>query len=790
MAEVRDFSAILYGPEYRASIGLNTPTILTYSFPDILPDYFFLTQEQEASFIAPSDEFKNHVRACIELFASASGLTFFEVPAGKGDINFVTLDLSLFHIPGLAGLGYVPYDGWTEGTGSDVLIDYGAVAMDDVILHEIGHALGLKHAAEGQTTLAADLLDDQLTLMHGSVPGPVGGFGLGSLDIQAMQYLYGAPDKDGTQFASWSWDAATYTLTQVSLPAGGRMRGTNVNDIITGSAFADSILAFGGNDSIIAGTGNDTILAGEGNDTIIAGSGGDLIYVTGGRNVIEAGDGYDYIMFTPRTAAQLLAEPSVIDGGADGGSLSVQFVGDAPLNVQALVDAGWKFLNLSLVSFSFTGNGDSVIVGSAMDETLYGGFGNNSISGGGGNDELTGTTGNDTLDGGPGDDLLRGGGGADILLGGSGNDHFALTIDADAPFDAGNLIDGGDGVDALQLIIGSGSTFAFSSLQSSIQNIEDVSIFFDPSVTTSTTGGGGRDRIYAGSSSATDGDVVTIRGMGGNDILNGNLWRDSLDGGDGNDELYGNSGDDTLFGGAGNDTVFGADGADVFRFAAAGSGDDWLHDFEVSMDRFDLSGARFTAALEHGSYTRLTYSGGTIEVQERGLTLSQWNDLIDGASVMPPESTGANNRMIIQAGQSAGLIIGAYDVFGTNAGRESLTIHANTTAILQGDFTRGGDTISLTGPAGDFTGQISGSSLILRNTVEGIEARIPIGTVGITLQFEDGSGHLVDTRVMKFNGTAVVIGDQVFSGSVSDLSDYVPPPALAPAITQHDIAFA
>jgi len=64
----------------------------------------------------------------------------------------------------------------------------------------------------------------------------------------------------------------------------------------------------------------------------------------------------------------------------------------------------------------FGGEGNDVISGSALGETIFGDDGNDSISGGGGDDLLFGGTGDDTLNGNNGDDLLVGGVGNDAYF--------------------------------------------------------------------------------------------------------------------------------------------------------------------------------------------------------------------------------------------------------------------------------------------------------------------------------------------------------------------------------------
>lgn len=129
----------------------------------------------------------------------------------------------------------------------------------------------------------------------------------------------------------------------------------------------------------------------------------------------------------------------------------------------------------------------------------------------------------------------------------------------------------------------------------------------------------------------------------------------------------------------------------------------------------------------------------------------------------------ANNRIVVQSGGTAGAILGNYDIFGTNLGAETVTVFDNTIVNFQGDFSRGGDTIRLTDVATDFTVRIQGSNILLTSASDGITVLIPIpnlGTNGTTIVFENSAGNLVDSRVLIYNGTNVVLGTQtVTTGS-------------------------
>ena len=152
----------------------------------------------------------------------------------------------------------------------------------------------------------------------------------------------------------------------------------------------------------------------------------------------------------------------------------------------------------------------------------------------GGNDDLRGGTGDDTIFGNAGDDKLHGGDGDDQLSGDEGSDNMM----------------GGTGNDVMH-------------------------------------GGTGDDKLQG-----QTGDD-TMDGGEGKDYLNAGEGDDVIDGGDGNDKIVGGKGSDVIEGGAGNDHMWGGnwwkDGsADTFVISA-GSGKDMIHDFEVGIDKLDLS---------------------------------------------------------------------------------------------------------------------------------------------------------------------------------------------------------
>ena len=111
-----------------------------------------------------------------------------------------------------------------------------------VLLHEIGHALGLKHPFEGSVTLPGAQDNTAFTLMsYTDSGGPYSSYN--AYDIAALMWLYGGDGLGG----------------QLGHSTGGRY--------LIGSALADALIGGGGDDTFEGGPGDDTISGGSGSDT-------------------------------------------------------------------------------------------------------------------------------------------------------------------------------------------------------------------------------------------------------------------------------------------------------------------------------------------------------------------------------------------------------------------------------------------------------------------------------------------------------------------------------------------
>ncbi len=250
------------------------------------------------------------------------------------------------------------------------------------LLHETGHALGLKHGHEadhGNPALPAAFDSMEFTVMtyRGYIGDTFsGGYQVTNghyaqtlmmLDIQALQYLYGADFTTQATNTVYKWDTAGKYF----------INGVEQWDTVSNTIFL-------------------TIWDGGGIDT------------------------YDFSAFTT---------PQFIDlAPGRNSNLGTQLAMLGPTqtargNVFNALQYG-NNVN-SLIENAIGGTGDDVIQGNIANNRLEGGAGADDLYGLNGQDTLIGGIGTDELIGGDGDDMLIGGAGGDILSGGAGFDTAA-----------------------------------------------------------------------------------------------------------------------------------------------------------------------------------------------------------------------------------------------------------------------------------------------------------------------------------------------------------------------------
>jgi Ca2+-binding RTX toxin-like protein len=344
-----------------------------------------------------------------------------------------------------------------------------------------------------------------------------------------------------------------------------------------GDSGADVIYGDAGNDEISGGSENDVIYGGTGQDTAWAGSGADLVFgessSTGSAN---GGITYNDSLMGESEADTLYGNEG--NDYVDGGSENDRVYGD-----------------FATVTNNSLNEGDDTLVGAAGNDTLQGdsgnitygyGYGNDSLDGGDGMDSLVGDGGQgflanntvgsstygygifgqDTLEGGAGDDTLKGENDADVYVFETSSSTDTLGTDQvveDHPtLSSTNPASdfGRDVLDFTNLVPSTaGATVNISLTTTQVVTTGQLSLLL-----TSSTGIEDVIGSAAGNDNITGNSLGNIlRGLAGDDTLDGGTSNDTVYGGDGNDTIFAGTGDDKAYGDVGNDLMYGNDGNDL-----------------------------------------------------------------------------------------------------------------------------------------------------------------------------------------------------------------------------------
>ncbi|HYC05486.1 MAG TPA: hypothetical protein VED40_19500 [Azospirillaceae bacterium] len=626
------------------SAPVGTPMILTYSFMESLPAYFseeFYAQNPGAyrtgAFSALTEAQRANARLAFDMITQATGIRFVEVPdAVGGEIRMgmgaMQADLGGFAYLPSVDQGHIedlPNGGGRErtdfqGVAGDIFVSslyYASSTLAPgtegfaVVMHEIGHALGLVHPKVGFAGLTEAESGIDSSVMALGTGGAAAQNGVPAafrpLDLQVLRYIYGTPEDEARLDGqvTRTLDRTSWTYTMTGAAADDVILGTNLRDTVRGGAGRDLLNGLGADDLLDGGDEADRLDGGIGNDTLLGGAGDDYMLGNFGDDVFEGGAGQDLMegsygndSFTARGEGDIIIgeyfAPTIftdtVDYSRAGGAVTVDLGADYQ-SMDTRQENAIRALNHDGTVARYYNIGYGIVAGGAQADQL---INVNRIIGTPLNDSLRGRNGaapsDETLSGGAGNDTIEGfgagnfrGSRGDLLLGSTGDDLYIVREAA------GERVQelAGEGTDTVRFI-GSGA-------YTLPDHVEDGTIlaFGAESVLTGTAAA---NRLSVDAAGLPQGAV--LRGLGGADTLTGG------------------GGAETLEGGAGDDLLTGGISADLFLFGAdSAGGRDTIADFQLKVtvtggtDLIRLTGGlSYTTGTGAEGWLRLILSNGAI----------------------------------------------------------------------------------------------------------------------------------------------------------------------------------
>ncbi len=413
---------------WNADAALGTAVSVSYSFVSTAP----ASGVGASGFRVFSAAEQQLVRTLLAETSALSGITFTEVSdsaASHGQLRF-----GVSQQAATEGVAWLPNQSGAGDQAGDVWMDVESMANLAVgsegyaaLLHELGHALGLRHPtnvdpADAWSNVVTPAMNSKLWSVMAAAPAGDGLFrsNWGSLDVLALRYLYGrtahATGDDHYQLGASSSlamtvidDGGTDSIDASAAPLGVQISllpGSLSSIGLTPAGLAAvNNVAIGADSWIeqVIGSVYDDVLTGNAQDNLLQGK--------GGNDAIDGGAGQDTVVFAGRFSDY---------------TISTSF---DTLQVAARDGlSGFSTLrNIEIISF---GDGSRMLFGDA------------------GVNVLSGTTGNDILFGGADNDTLDGGAGLDVAGYSAARSNYTITKTA-----SGFSISDASGVDGIDQLL-------------------------------------------------------------------------------------------------------------------------------------------------------------------------------------------------------------------------------------------------------------------------------------------------------------------------------------------------
>jgi Ca2+-binding RTX toxin-like protein len=494
------------------------------------------------------------------------------------------------------------------------------------------------------------------------------------------------------------------------------------------------------------------------------------IYVSNAFALFVEGSGFNYS--GPQPVSGTVTSLGLVVGGLPVATVSgfsmdyvalVNLIGTLGVDafVEQLLGDGDTILGSSLNDVLFGKGGEDVISGLSGNDRLYGDAGADILYGGEHNDQLFGREGGDDLFGEAGDDFLVGGSGYNEIDGGAGNDTASFS---DQTASVRVTLNG-----SAETLINIGSF-----IRGSIRNVENA------------TGGDGDDALTG------DGLANFLQGSNGNDTLRGGGNDDRLLGGSGNDSLRGDGGNDDLEGSTGDDLLDGGIGSDVME---GGSGDDTYVVDYIADTVVELAGQGIDTVLSSATFVlaanveNLTLTGGlAIDATGNGLA----NALTGNAAGNRLDGRGGADHMSGGNGNDTYVVDNAGDVISEAAGEGRDSVEASVSFALGSEvedlLLTGTDNLAATGNAlaNAITGNVGNNTItggLGRDALSGgdgsdsfvFDVKAGKKNADTILDFEAGADQLLlhGGVFKKLNDDGVLKAKFFASGKADDGNDYI-----------------